>query len=154
MTTSREGQTVMAMLAATSRPVRPGILSIPDHPGTKPALLASQCARCGAVTFPPEDVCPGCYGSDAVRQVRLSREGTLYSYTVIRSAPPGFTAPYAVGYIDLLEGVRLFAQIVTDRFEDLAIGMPLELIVGPLRRSDDGIDIIGYKFRLIDTVPS
>jgi len=125
---------------------------MPEHPGGQPALLASQCGSCGAVTFPPEDVCPGCYRSDAVREVRLSREGSLYSYTVIRSAPPGFTAPYAVGYVDLPEGIRLFAQIVADRFEDLTMGMRLELVVGPLRRTDDGVDIIGYKFRPLSVV--
>jgi uncharacterized OB-fold protein len=137
---------MMAAFDTLSRPVRPGILSIPKHAGDRPALLASRCGSCGAVTFPPEDVCPGCYRSDTIREVRLSSEGTLYSYTVIRSAPPGFTAPYAVGYVDLPEGIRLFSQILTDRFEDLRIGMPLALVVGPLRRTND-VDIIGYKFR-------
>ncbi len=142
------------MTALTSRPFRPGILSIPEQPGGQPALLASECGGCGTVTFPSEDVCPGCYDSDAVREVRLNRHGTLYSYTVIRSAPPGFTAPYAVGYVDLPEGIRLFAQIVIDRFEDLAIGMPVELVVGPLRHADGGVEIIGYKFRPTSTVRS
>lgn len=129
------------------RPVRPGILWIPEDDKTQPALLGGQCEKCETIIFPYEAFCHGCYDSDTVKEIKLSRHGTLYSYTILRSAPPGFTAPYAVGYIDLPEGVRLFSQIVNCNFDCLTVGMEVELVVGPLRRTEEGVEIIGYKFR-------
>ncbi len=136
----------MSVDSAAWRPVRPGLFAAAPDGAVPSALLASRCGGCGTVSFPSETICPGCFRSDVITPFRLSGRGTLYSYSIVRSAPPGFTAPYAVGYVDLAEGVRLFAPIVVDRFEDLSIGMPVELAVAPVRR-DGAVDVIGYTFR-------
>ena len=45
----------------------------------------------------------------------LSRRGRLYSYTVGRMDSTHFKAPYSVGLVDLPEGVRVFAPLITPR---------------------------------------
>ncbi len=136
----------MSIATALWRPVRPDLFAASDGGAIPTALLASRCGGCGTVAFPSEAICSSCFRSDVVSSIRLSGRGTLYSYSIVRSAPPGFVAPYAVGYVDVPEGVRLFAPITIDRFDDLRIGMPVEIVVAPVRR-DAGVDVIGYTFR-------
>jgi len=77
---------------------------------------------------------------------RLSRTGTLYSYSEVHVAPRVFTTPYVVGYVDLPEGVRVFAQ-VEHRAAELAPGERVEVTLGTIRTSDSGRAVISYKFR-------
>ena len=41
----------------------------------------------------------------------IGRRGVLYTYTVIHQLPQGYDEPFAVGYVDLDDGVRVFAHI-------------------------------------------
>jgi uncharacterized OB-fold protein len=103
--------------------------------GTPPALLGSECAQCGTVTFPRQGACPRCTSTD-VSDRRLSRRGTLWSWTVQRFRPksPPYTGPeafepYGVGYIELPGEVRVEARLT--EFEGLEIGMEMELTMIP-----------------------
>src|SRR5688572_6752149 len=82
------------------------------------SLLGSECPACGKRAFPKRDYCDACGNEKGMATVPLSRTGILYSYTVVRVAPPAFKVPYTVGFIDLPEDVRVFAQIDAD--DDLA----------------------------------
>jgi uncharacterized OB-fold protein len=44
----------------------------------------------------------------------MSGTGTLQTWTVIRIAPRGFTAPYVVGYALMSEGPRVLVRIDAD----------------------------------------
>ena len=83
-------------------------------------------------------------------EVKLSPRGKLYTYTIVRVPTPGFKVPYAFGYIDLPEGVRVVSQIqATEPLEDnLKLGMDMELSIGQIRE-DAGKPIIGYLFHPI-----
>lgn len=90
-------------------------------------LVAQQCTACGLLRHPPGPVCPACHGFDWTPQ-RLSGNGTLYSYTVIRNPPaPGFDGPAIVVAVDLDEGVRLVSNIGDVDPADLQIGERLEV---------------------------
>jgi uncharacterized protein len=65
----------------------------------------------------------------------LSREGVLWTWTVQRFAPKsppyeppsrGFQ-PFAVGYVELPEGVRVEAIVEVGDLESLHVGMPVRL---------------------------
>jgi uncharacterized OB-fold protein len=73
-------------------------------------LIGSGCTWCGTKAFPPAKICAECLSEDLV-PVRLSSEGTLYSFSVVHVAPKRWEVPYAVGYVDLPEGVRIFAHL-------------------------------------------
>ena len=73
-------------------------------------LAAGRCGYCEAAAFPRPPVCPDCWSED-IRVLPLSKRGTLYSYTVIHPGKARDAAPVALGYVDLVEGVRIFAHL-------------------------------------------
>jgi uncharacterized OB-fold protein len=83
----------------------------------------------------------------SLEEVALSRRGTLYSYTIVRQAPPGFRAPYATALVDLPEGVRIFAQLTTADPREIRMDGPVELTFGPIAVDKDGSEVISYKFK-------
>ncbi len=74
------------------------------------ALRASCCKACGQSTFPASDICPFCL-SDDLQDLPLEGAATLYAFTRIHAAPAMWQTPYAVGYADFPNGLRLFAKL-------------------------------------------
>jgi uncharacterized OB-fold protein len=66
-------------------------------------LKGLKCLDCGTITVPPKSVCDEC-GSTNQEIIRLSGDGTIRTFTVIRVAPEGFKAPYVVALVQLREG--------------------------------------------------
>jgi uncharacterized protein len=107
-------------------------------PGTTSAasLCGSQCPECGVVVYPEGAGCPRC-GRDMVARA-LSAQGVLWTWTVQRfapksppyQAPPEGFRPFAVGYVELPEGVRVQAVLDVDDLASVRIGMPLRLVCG------------------------
>ncbi|MFF5208048.1 Zn-ribbon domain-containing OB-fold protein [Streptosporangium sp. NPDC000396] len=104
-------------------------------------LLGTRCADCRTVYFPPQTgLCrnPGCDGED-LAVTRLSRRGTVWSYTNACYAPPApfVTAepytPVTLAAVELAEeGIVVLGQVKDLTVEDLHVGMELELTVGAL----------------------
>jgi len=111
-------------------------------------LEAAKCKKCNHICFPNRLICPEC-GAKEFETIRLSGDGKLVTFTIIRTAPIGFgdLVPYAVGVIELNEGVKLLAQIVDCNPDDLKIG---DKLVAKFRRineeSKTGMIMYGYKF--------
>ena len=111
-------------------------------------LEANRCEKCRRTFFPPRLICPECRGRDMVK-TRLAQSGTVLTYTIIRVPPSQFSdqAPYAVGIVELDDGVRVTGQIVDCDFDGLRIGMPVRF---EFRKMFDvghsGIICYGYKF--------
>ncbi len=123
---------------------RPGELEVrPDGSGN---LLGSRCRSCGAHFFPVRQACSGCL-SDELETVRFSTEGTLYTYSVVRQSTPAFEVPYALGYVDFPEGVRIMGQISGCELDEIHIGMPMVLSLEPFGEDDEGNPTTGYRFR-------
>jgi uncharacterized OB-fold protein len=80
----------------------------------------------------------------------IGREGTLYTYTIIHQPPPGFEAPFAVGYLDLPEGVRVFAHLERTP-ETLRVGTNLFLAIEPLKKGEGGKLQYGPQYRATRT---
>ncbi len=86
--------------------------------------------------FYPRSLCATCAGD--TEWVSASGRGKLYTYTVIRqNRSEAFAplSPYAVGIVELDEGVRMMSNIVDCDVEELRVGMPLEVLI--LRAADD-----------------
>lgn len=107
--------------------------------GLRTGLWQTTCCEdCSKLTFPPKPVCPHCW-STRVAWHPLGSFGTLYSWTRIHAAPTAFASetPYAVGIVDLADGVRLACRLADTEGIDLAPGQPVEMLVllyedGPL----------------------
>lgn len=119
----------------------------PDVYDTETAtLFGSRCTACGMTHFPPKDGCPDCYAETAER-IPLSRTGTVYAYTVVHAALPGFKAPYPLLQVDFPEGVRVVGQLVgLDDTSSVHPGMQVVLDTGPVRTDESGDEVIGYRF--------
>ncbi|MCK7623266.1 OB-fold domain-containing protein [Streptomyces sp. RS10V-4] len=90
-------------------------------------LLLQRCGGCGALRFP---WLPGCNRCGGTRwdTVEASGAGTVYSYVVLHHPPfPAFDPPYAVGLIELAEGVRMVSNVTGVRYDEVRIGMPVRL---------------------------
>jgi uncharacterized OB-fold protein len=111
------------------------------------ALVANRCKACGQVFFPKARVCFSCFNED-MEEVRLSRRGNLYSYTIGRMPSLHFEPPYALGYIDMPEKVRIFAPLEVEQgqYGKLKIGMEMEVVVEKLWE-EEGKEVIGWKFK-------
>ncbi|MEU5956043.1 OB-fold domain-containing protein [Streptomyces sp. NPDC047525] len=90
-------------------------------------LLIQRCGGCRTLRFPWLPGCNAC-GSLEWDTVEASGEGTVYSYVVMHHPPfPAFDPPYAVGLIDLAEGVRMVSNVVGVPSDKVRIGQPVRL---------------------------
>ncbi|MDQ4077739.1 MAG: Zn-ribbon domain-containing OB-fold protein [Chloroflexota bacterium] len=112
-------------------------------------LEGTKCTRCGAVYFPPREVCRACRSREMEPRA-LRGGGTLASFTVIYQAPDGYEeqVPYAVGLVDLSDGPRITAMLTDVELDSLRIGMPVEMVIRKIKEDgDEGLIHYGYKFR-------
>ncbi|MCD6356456.1 MAG: Zn-ribbon domain-containing OB-fold protein [Anaerolineaceae bacterium] len=114
------------------------------------SLTGEVCPHCNAKIFPARDVCPEC-GREAKEPFHFSGLGSVYSYTVMNSAPSGFERglPYTVALVKLQEGPTVTAQLTDIGDKPVKIGMPVEMVTRRIKEDGDerGMLIYGYKFR-------
>jgi len=123
---------------------RPGELEVrQDGTGN---LLGSRCRSCGVHSFPVRQACAACLSED-LETVRFSTKGILYTFSVVRQSIPAFQVPYALGYVDFPEGVRIMGQISGCDLDEIRIGMPMTLSLEPFGEDEDGNPLTGYRFR-------
>ena len=81
-------------------------------------LCAGECTRCGVLTFPVQAVCPNCQHTEP-RTRELSRTGTVFSFTVVRSRPPNYhgPVPYGLGLVELPEGLLVTSMLLADDYD-------------------------------------
>ncbi len=114
-----------------------------------PLLICGKCNDCGKLVFPKPKVCPDCMG-ESMSEARLSPVGKLYSYSILHRARKGWQAPYAIGYVDFPEGVRVMGPIELNvDFKPRCDGS-VKLSVGLLRVDDDGYSYLSHRFVPID----
>ena len=97
-------------------------------------LLGGACRACGRRHFPAATTCPWC-GSDEISHVTLSREGTLWAWTSVTAAPPGYDGdvPYGFGVVELpADGLRVITRLTEPEPSRLREGMPMQFAVVPL----------------------
>ena len=80
---------------------------------------------------------------------KLAETGKVFTFTIIRVPPQQFVdqAPYAVGIVELDDGVKLTGQIVDFNFEELKIGKRVKVEFRKIfDEGEAGIICYGYKF--------
>ncbi|MDM0047955.1 Zn-ribbon domain-containing OB-fold protein [Variovorax sp. J22R115] len=92
-------------------------------------LKIQYCPTCARHQFYPRRFCTECL-SEKIEWVPASGSGHVYTYTVCHVAGhPAFETrtPYAIGMIELDEGVRMLAGIVASDLDHLAVGAPVQV---------------------------
>ncbi|MBI4284645.1 MAG: Zn-ribbon domain-containing OB-fold protein [Chloroflexi bacterium] len=137
-------------------PVLPGAWTTPSAPGEKPHLIGSRCPACGEVFFPrkPKGRCTHCQ-HDGLEEIKLSRQGKIFTFTVVTQPPGGGyyhgPVPYAFGLVRLPEGVYVESPLVADDLDALKVGMDVELVIGKVWGDSEGNELIGFKFRTVQS---
>jgi uncharacterized OB-fold protein len=93
-------------------------------------LRFQRCTACGTWRHVPREMCAAC-GSWQWEWATSSGRGTVFTWTVVaRALHPAFQndTPYAAVVIEMEEGVRLLSQVVDCAPDELAIGMPVEVV--------------------------
>jgi len=124
-------------------------------PSDEPKLIGSRCPICGSVQFPRSNVCnnPDCDHSKGTEEILLSTEGTLYSYTIhaydLRTPFDYHKAPYAIGAVELPEGIIVVGRLTTTDAKKLRIGMKVKFKVDKLY-TDGEKTYLTYFFEPVD----
>lgn len=119
-----------------------------------PRLIGSRCAACDTPYFPKSAVChnPDCTGS-RMQEATFGPRGTLWSCAIQNYPPPAPArydqpyTPYAMGVVDLADGLRVLGRMSTDDPHGLEVGMDVELVLEPLCHDENGNELITWKFR-------
>ncbi len=115
-------------------------------------LIGSKCETCGQEYFPQRKICPKCRRKGKLKNLRMPREGKIYSFSQVHSAPSGFEheSPYFLAIIELTNGVRILSQIVDSPAEKVKIGATVKLIFRKIFEDDEeGAIAYGYKFKVV-----
>lgn len=108
-------------------------------------LVGGRCEKCGANSFPRAVVCASCLSED-IAAVDLPSRGKLYSYSIVHAAPAGWNTPYAIGYVDLPDDVRVLAHLDLPLGE-IKIDMPMQLSAGVVGKDAYGVQLLSYTFK-------
>ena len=134
-------------------PIEPGLFFIPSSPQEKPYLIGAKCKNCKEVVFPKQTTCPRC-SHENMEEIALSRRGKICASTVVQYPPQLYKGPmpYAVGRVELPEGVIVPAALTVDNkpvTEVVPPGTEVELIIEKFGDDPDGNEILMYKFKLV-----
>ncbi len=112
-------------------------------------LLGSKCSDCGHITYPQTKVCHKC-SSFNQKDFQLAKTGTVHTFCINWTPPPGLEAPCVNCIIDLDGGGR-YVGLLTEvaNPEEVKIGSKVEMVFRKVI-NDSGLDFYGYKFRLAE----
>ena len=136
---------------SADKPLHEGLFS---WPSTSPSLLGTRCMDCGEHAFPSQDSCRACSGQNMV-PTDLGSEGTLWTWTIQSFMPktpyntdetPETFSPYGVGYVELACGLKVESRLRENTPDNLKIGMPMKLEIIPMRKDDEGADLVTFQF--------
>ncbi|CAD5253617.1 conserved hypothetical protein [Bosea sp. 62] len=99
-----------------------------------------HCRACERAHWYPRAICPYCASPETEWRAASGR-GTIYSYSIARTA----AEPFAIAYVTLAEGPTMMTNIVGSDFGEIAIGRPVEIAFG--HEAEDGITL--PVFRLV-----
>jgi uncharacterized OB-fold protein len=94
-------------------------------------LLGGKCTKCGKMHLPPRPVCDSCYSKE-FEWTEVPTNGKLLTYTIIHIAPAQFQsmAPYAMGIVQLENGLKMPGMIRGVPLEQVKVGIDLTMDFG------------------------
>lgn len=115
-------------------------------------LRASRCTQCGQSVFPASDICPFCL-AEGCATLPLHGGATLYSFTCLQMGPKRWAVPYAIGYADFANGLRLFAKLSGPQSKrgPWQIDQPVDLVVEREAANGDTAERFRYYFEQAGT---
>lgn len=97
-----------------------------------------HCRACERAHWYPRAICPHCASLETEWRP-ASGQGTIYSYSIARTA----AEPFAIAYVTLAEGPTMMTNIVGSDFAEIAIGKSVEIAFG--HQVEDGITLPVFR---------
>jgi uncharacterized OB-fold protein len=115
--------------------------------GDGPRLIGALCSACDRRSFPHGDTCPWC-GAEATSEVLLASTGTLWAWTAVTAAPPGYSGavPYGFGVVQVDDGVRVITRLTESDPGAMSFGQPMALVLETVDNDENGNDIVTWAF--------
>ncbi len=116
----------------TTRAIHDGLFEL-DADGTI-TLIGGYSPTSGRYHFPLLDTCPYSGATD-VQRVLLTRDATLWAWTAVTAAPPGYEGPvpYGFGVVELVdERLRVNTRLREADPASLTFGQPMTLVADEL----------------------
>lgn len=123
------------------KPIAEGLFELRDGGGI--ALIGGYSATSGQYHFPLATCCPYT-GAEDVERVELPVEGSLWAWTAVNAAPPGYEGPvpYGFGIVELDGcGLRVVGRLTEADPLRLALGQRMRLVA-----EDLGDDVVTWAF--------
>jgi uncharacterized OB-fold protein len=132
-------------MSAGRRSIAPDLFD-PDAPDG-PVLHGGYSPTSGLHHFPRFARCPYT-GADDVEPAALPATGTLWLWTAVTAAPPGYTGPvpFGFGVVELPIGLRVITRITEADPAALDAGMPVRLVAEVVAVDDDGTEVVAWAF--------
>jgi len=116
--------------------ISPGLIEVHDD-GTI-ALIGGYSPTSGLHHFPRLDTCPYTGATD-IETVTLSAEATLWAWTAVTAAPPGYTGPvpFGFGIVELEhERLRVITRLTEPDPAQLGFGQAMRLVADNVPGND------------------
>jgi uncharacterized protein len=132
-------------MSTVRRPVAPDLFELRDDGGL--TLLGGYSPSSGLHHFPRFALCPYT-GADDVEPARLPDRGTLWTWTAVTAAPPGYTGPvpFGFGVVELTGGLRVVTRITEADPAALTFAMSMRLVADVVAVDDDGTEVVAWAF--------
>ena len=107
-------------------------------------LIGGKCKVCGYITTLALRVCPECRKKDQFENIKLSRKGTIFTFTQ-EWYYPSPEPPTTLAVVDLESGGRVYCQMTDCSNPSLVkVGMSVEMI---LRKYHEAINLPHYYWK-------
>ncbi len=90
-------------------------------------LKGMKCTECSVISTLKLPVCPACHAREQFEEVKLSRTGSIFTYSQEHYFPTP-EPPVSMVSIDLDGGGRLLTQMTDCEMEDVKVGEKVELV--------------------------
>ena len=119
-------------------------------------LLGSRCTTCQTPYFPKSELCHNANCDDSKMQdAEFGPLGTVWSYSVQNYPPPPPAVtpdpyePYALGVVDLEDGLRVVGRLTTTDPDQIKAGARVGLELGEIGIDAEGTPLVSWMFRPI-----
>jgi uncharacterized OB-fold protein len=112
------------------------------------ALVGGYSPTSGRYHFPRLDSCPFT-GAEDVQTVTLSADATLWAWTAVTAAPPGYVGPvpFGFGVVELTkEKLRVITRLTESDPSALEYGQPMRLVADTLPSEAGDGDVVTWAF--------